>query len=73
TIAKVLAIRIGYNYQRRQELKLYNKSGLTGFSLGAGLRVKMFNLSYTRASYTAGIALNYFTLGINLQEFIKKE
>ncbi|MCX6306947.1 MAG: type IX secretion system protein PorQ [Bacteroidetes bacterium] len=73
TIAKVLALRIGYNYQRRQELKLSNKSGLTGFSAGAGLRVKMFNLSYARSSYTAGIAKNYITVGVNLQEFIKKQ
>ncbi len=73
TIAKVLAVRLGYNYQRRQELKLYNKTGMTGFSLGAGLKVKMFNLSYTRGSYTAGIANNYLTLGINLKEFVKKQ
>ena len=73
TIAKVLAIRIGYNYQRRQELKLYNHPGLTGFSLGAGLRVKMFNLAYTRASYMAGIPMNYITVGVNLREFVKKQ
>jgi hypothetical protein len=73
TIAKVLAIRIGYNYQRRQELKLSSKAGLTGFSMGAGLRIKMFSLSYTRGSYTAGLANNYITVGVNLQEFIKKQ
>ncbi|MFZ4522855.1 MAG: type IX secretion system protein PorQ [Bacteroidales bacterium] len=73
TIAKVLALRIGYNYQRRQELKLSNKAGLTGFSIGAGLRVKMFNLSYARSSYTAAIAKNYITVGVNLQEFVKKQ
>ena len=73
TIAKILAIRIGYNYQRRQELKLTTKSGLTGFSMGVGLRVKMFNLSYTRASYTAGIPMNYLTVGVSLQEFVKKQ
>lgn len=73
TIAKVLALRIGYNYQRRQELKLSGKAGLTGFTIGAGLRVKMFNLSYTRGSYTASIARNYITLGVNLQEFVKKQ
>jgi hypothetical protein len=73
TIAKVLDIRIGYNYQRRQELKLYTKPGMTGFTFGAGLHVKMFNLSYTRGSYTAAIANNYLTLGVNLQEFIKKQ
>jgi hypothetical protein len=73
TIAKVLALRIGYNYQRRQELKLYDKPGLAGFSIGAGLRVKMFNFSYTRASYMAGIPRNFLTLGINLQEFVSKQ
>lgn len=74
TIAKVLAVRVGYNYQRRQELKLYNKAGMAGFSFGAGLRVKMFNLSYTRAVYQAGSPNpNYITLGINLNEFAKKQ
>ncbi len=73
TIAKVLAIRVGYNYQRRQELKLYDHPGLTGFSMGAGLRVKMFNLNYTRGSYTAGIPMNYVTVGVSLQEFVKKQ
>jgi hypothetical protein len=73
TIAKVLAIRLGYNYQRRQELKLSSKAGLTGFTMGAGLRVKMFSLGYTWGSYTAGLAMNYITVGVNLQEFVKKQ
>ena len=74
TIAKVLSIRIGYNYQRRQELKLYNKAGLAGFSFGAGVRIKMFNLSYTRSSFQSGSPNpNYITLSVNLQEFSKKK
>lgn len=74
TIAKILSIRIGYNYQRRQELKLYNKAGLAGFSLGVGIRVKMFNLSYTRATFQAGSPNpNFITLSVNLQEFSKKK
>jgi hypothetical protein len=74
TIAKVLSIRLGYNYQRRQELKLYNKAGLAGFSIGFGLRVKMFNLSYTRSTFQAGGPNpNYITVGVNLQEFSKKK
>ncbi|HNY03979.1 MAG TPA: type IX secretion system protein PorQ [Bacteroidales bacterium] len=73
TIAKVLDIRIGYNYQRRQELKLSTHAGMTGFTFGAGLRIKMFSLGYTRASYTAGIPMNYLTLGINFKEFTKKQ
>ncbi len=74
SIAKVLAIRIGYNYQRRQELKLYDKAGMAGFSIGAGLRVKMFNISYTRATFQSGSPNpNYITVGVNLNEFAKKQ
>lgn len=74
TIAKVFSVRLGYNYQRRQELKLYTKPALAGFSLGFGLRVKMFDISYTRAIYQAGSPNpNYFTLSVNLQQFSKKK
>lgn len=74
TIAKVVAIRLGYNYQRRQELKLSGKAGLAGFSAGVGLRVKMFNLSYTRGVFQAGSPNpNYITIAVNLQEFTKKQ
>lgn len=74
TIAKVFSVRVGYNYQRRQELKLSGKAGLAGFSAGFGLRIKMFNLSYTRSVYQAGsMNPNYITLGVNFQEFTKKQ
>lgn len=73
SVAKVLALRIGYNYQRRQELKLYDSPGMAGFSFGAGLRIKMFNISYTRSTYQSGSPNpNYITVGINLNEFAKK-
>jgi hypothetical protein len=74
TIAKVFDIRLGYNYGRRQELKLYNRAGLSGFTYGFGLRIKMFNFSYTRATYQAGsLNPNYVTLSVNLGGFTKKE
>lgn len=73
TIAKVLAIRLGYNYQRRQELKLNGKAGLAGFSIGAGLKIKMFDLGYTRSTDQFGAYRNYITLTVNLQEFVKKQ
>lgn len=74
TIAKVFSIRLGYNYQRRQELKLYERTGLSGFTYGVGFRVKMFNFSYTHATYQAGSPNpNYVTIAVNLQEFSKKK
>jgi hypothetical protein len=73
TIAKVFDIRLGYNYGRRQELKIYERTGLSGFSYGFGVRIKMFNFSYTRATYQAGaLNPNYITLTANLGGF-KKE
>ena len=74
TIAKVVSVRIGYNYQRRQELKIYGSAGMAGFSFGAGLRVKMFSLAYTYGNDQAGSPnRNYITLAVNLQEFTKKQ
>ena len=71
--AKVFSVRLGYNYQRRQEMKLYTKAGLAGFSYGFGFRVKMFNFSYARATYQAGgINPNYVTMMVNLGGFSKK-
>ncbi|MBE0646716.1 MAG: type IX secretion system protein PorQ [Bacteroidales bacterium] len=74
TIAKVFSIRLGYNYQRRQELKLFERTGLSGFTYGAGFRVKMFDFSFTHATYQAGSPNpNYITIAVNLQEFSKKK
>jgi hypothetical protein len=74
TIAKTLSLRLGYNYLRRQELKLNNRAGLAGFSAGVGLRIKMFNISYTRSTFQAGGSNpNYITVSVNLQEFSKKQ
>jgi hypothetical protein len=73
-IAKVLGLRLGYNYERRQEMKLSGKAGMSGFSYGFGLRVKMFNFSYTHATYQAGgINPNYVTVTANLGGFAKKD
>ena len=72
TIAKVFSLRLGYNYQRRQEMKLYDKTGLSGFTYGFGFRVKMFHFSYTHATYQAGkINPNYVTIAVNFQKFSK--
>lgn len=74
TIAKVFSIRLGYNYQRRQELKLSDRTGLSGLSYGFGFRIKMFHFSYAHATYQAGSPNpNYVTIAVNLQEFSAKK
>ncbi|MGE5423985.1 MAG: type IX secretion system protein PorQ [Syntrophothermus sp.] len=74
TIAKVLALRLGYNYQHRQEMQLPQHKGLSGFSLGVGLRVKMFSFNYARTTYmSGGVNPNHFTISADLGAFSKKE
>jgi hypothetical protein len=74
TVAKVFSIRVGYNYRTRQEMKLTDRTGLSGFTYGFGLRIKMFNLSYARSTYMTGsYNPNNFSLSLNLGQFIKKK
>jgi hypothetical protein len=70
--AKSFNLRIGYNHQRREELKLATRPGISGFSFGAGIRVYKFNISYARALYHLAGASNHFTLTSNLSDFISK-
>jgi len=74
TIAKAFSIRLGYNYRQRQEMKLTDRTALSGFTYGFGLHIKMFTLSYARATYMAGnFNPNYFSLSMNIGQFIKKK
>lgn len=48
-------IALGYNYKTRTDMSAYQRNFLSGFSLGAGLRVKSFavNVSYAMPHKTA--------------------
>ena len=63
---KSFNLRVGYNYQRQQELKLKEAPGLAGFSLGFGLRLKRFNLEFAHARYTLSGSSNHFSVVVNL-------
>lgn len=64
--AKAFSIRFGYNYQRRQEMKLESKHSTVGFSWGFGFKVSRFTLSYARSAYHISGSPNIFSLGISL-------
>jgi hypothetical protein len=40
-------LRIAYNYRRQKEFSLPDRRGANGLSLGFGLKVKRFGLSYS--------------------------
>ncbi|WP_017730436.1 type IX secretion system protein PorQ [Nafulsella turpanensis] len=71
-LSQNVQFRAGYNHLLRQELKLENISGMSGFSLGLLLRVKSFQLEYTRAWYHVAGGTSQLGLGINMNKIFKK-
>jgi hypothetical protein len=61
--------RVGYNYYQRSTMKMVEKGGLTGFSLGATLRIKGFYIEYARAAYHLAGATNHISVRTNLRRF----
>lgn len=72
-ITKSFALRAGYNYQRRQELKVPEKRGMTGFSFGFGFRVYKFQFSYGRAVYHLAGASNNFSVSFDVNSFYSRK
>ncbi|MEN8118600.1 MAG: type IX secretion system protein PorQ [Bacteroidota bacterium] len=61
-------LRVGYNYQRRQELKFDDKASVVGFSAGFGIKIKRFRLDYGISRFHLAGSSNLFSLSINLNE-----
>jgi hypothetical protein len=63
-----LTLRGGYNYNRRQEMKLPTHAAMVGFSWGIGVHLRRFTIDYARSSWHLAGASNHFSLRINLKE-----
>lgn len=68
-LGKALMVQVGYNHLRRQEMGITAKRTLTGFSVGAGIRVKRFTFNYGKAFYHAAGGNNHIGLSLNLREW----
>jgi hypothetical protein len=55
-------IRLGFNYAQRNGLGIVDRKGLSGFSLGFGLKVKKFAFNYGVAFFSAAGASNVFSV-----------
>jgi hypothetical protein len=64
---------LGYNYQRRQELKIPGRTGMVGFSWGFGVKINKFQISYGRATYHVAGASDHFSLSCDLSEFYRQK
>jgi hypothetical protein len=71
-LTKNFFLRAGYNYQRRKELKIPEKTGMTGFSFGFGFRIYKFQVSYGHAVYSLAGASNNFSISFDINSFYQK-
>ncbi len=66
-------VDMGYNYKRRQEMKVNARPGMVGFSWGFGFRISKFHFAFGRASYHLVGGTSHFSLTTNLSEFYTKQ
>ncbi|PVY41893.1 hypothetical protein C8E01_104265 [Pontibacter virosus] len=66
-------VRAGYNHLRRKELRLDSNAGGAGFSVGAMLRVRAFELNYGSALFHPSGGTHYVTLSTDTGTFLKRK
>jgi len=66
---KNLYLRAGFNFQRREDLKLSDSFSMSGFSWGLGFSVKKIQINYSRSALHSSSMLNSFSLVTNLSNF----
>jgi long-subunit fatty acid transport protein len=67
--SKNFNIRIGYNFQRREELKIDKKGSTVGFTWGFGLKISKFKINFASAKYHLAGSSNHFSISTSLSEF----
>lgn len=65
-------LSIGYNYRRRQEMKVQSRLSTVGFSWGLGVRISRFHLNYGRANYHLAGAPNHISISTSLQDLFRQ-
>lgn len=66
-------IRGGYNFQRRNEMKVLERVSTVGISWGVGVKIKRFYINYSRATYHLAGGSNHFSIGTNINDFFIKK
>jgi hypothetical protein len=65
-------VLVGYNFLRHQELKTQSTGG-SGFTVGAAVKIKTFDIVVSRSSYSVGNGAYTFTVAANIQSMIYKK
>ena len=72
-IGKNFTVRLGYNYKRRQEMKVESRVSTIGFSWGFGIKISRFHFNFSRSTYHLVGSPNYITITTNLSELFSKK
>lgn len=72
-INKHVSILAGYNQLRRKELRLEDKGGISGFSIGFAISIKQFNIDYAFGGYHVAGNTNTITLSADLSQIKLKK
>lgn len=65
---KSFSFRVGYNYQRRNELKVDENVSTVGFSWGFGIKIYKFQLSYGQSRDHLVGSSKYFSISTDLDD-----
>ncbi len=65
---KNFAFRFGYNYRRRQEMKIDTRMSTVGFSWGFGVKISRFELNYGRSNYHLAGAPNHISISTSFSD-----
>ncbi len=68
-LGKNLVLRASYNYGVHRNMKPVEARSLVGFSAGFGIKIKMFQIEYSRSRNNIVGSPNYLTLRIDLSKF----
>ncbi len=66
------SFRMGYNYRRRQEMKVDSRLSTVGFSWGFGIQISRFQLQYGRSNYHLAGAPNHISISTSLQDLFQQ-
>ena len=65
TLSSVLTMRLGYNNEKRKELKLGSFAGLAGFNVGLGVFISDYRFDYGFSSMGQAGSLHRVSISTN--------
>jgi hypothetical protein len=70
-ITKNFNLRFSYNYNKRKDLALATRTGLSGFAVGAGIKISKFVIGYSHSFYHLAGGTDLISLSMNFNDFKK--